>query len=58
MIKVTKVMAINNSCLNGYDNRQPKVKYYNNKVTKTKVKQDFGIMLDTEIKKLKFDYFV
>lgn len=58
MIRVTKVVAINNSCLNGYDNRQPKVKYYNNKVTKTKVKQDFGIMLDTEIKKLQIDVLV
>lgn len=58
MIRVQKVLAVNNSCLNGYDNRQPKVKYYNNKVSKTKVKQDFGIMLDAEMKKLKIDILI
>lgn len=58
MIRVQKVIAINNSCMNGYDDRLPKVKYYNNKITKTKVKQDFDIMLDTEIKKLQIDVLV
>ena len=58
MIRVQKVMAVNSGCLNGYDNRQPKVKYYNSKVIKTKVKKDFGIMLDAEIKKLKIDVLV
>ena len=39
-----------------YNNRQyrPPVKYYNNNVvTKEEIKEDFGIILDREIQKLK-----
>lgn len=59
MIKVIKISAVS-ATSNQFQKRpsEPKVKYYNNKVTKTKVKQDFGIMLDAEMKKLKIDVLV
>lgn len=34
------------------------VKYYNNKVTKEEIKEDFGIILEREIQKLKIDVLV
>ena len=43
---------------NNYYNR-PTVKYYNNNaVTKEEVKEDFGIILDREIRKLKIDVLI
>lgn len=59
MIRVMKVSAVTAST-NQFQKRQqePKIKYYNNKVTKTTVKKDFGIMLDEEISKLKVDILI
>ena len=43
-----------------YANPQYKtpIKYYNNKVTKEEIKEDFGIILEREIQKLKIDVLV
>jgi len=38
---------------------KPPIKYYNNNaVTKEEVKEDFGIILDREIQKLKIDIVI
>ena len=43
---------------NDYYNR-PTIKYYNNNaVTKEEIKEDFGIILDREIRKLKIDVLI
>lgn len=34
------------------------VKYYNHKVSKEEIKEDFGIILEREIQKLKIDVLV
>jgi len=43
-----------------YANPQYKtpIKYYNNKVTKEEIKEDFGIILEREIQKLKIDVLI
>lgn len=40
------------------DQGSPHTKYYNRKVTKEKIKEDFGIVLDAEIKKLKINILI
>ena len=54
IVKVTGVC--NSTFYNEQRNRQ--TKFYQPMVSKTKVKNDFGILLDTEIKKLHFDKII
>ena len=39
-------------------NPQPKTHYYQPQTPKEEVKKDFGLLLDAEIKSLKFEKFV
>lgn len=55
MIKVTAAAGVSSFYSK---NSQPKTKYYNNQTSKEKVKKDFDIILDKEIKKLKINILV
>lgn len=53
-----RVAAVGGS-FDHHKNPQPAhIKYYNNRVNKEKVKEDFDIILDKEISKLRVDILV
>lgn len=55
---IVKVQAVG---FTAYTNqhKEPKTKYYNMQtLTKSKVKKDFKILLDSEIEKLQFNVFI
>lgn len=54
IIKVTSIVKSNFY----NEQRERKTKFYHPQTPKFKVKKDFGIMLDTEIKRLHFDKIV
>lgn len=55
---IVRVQAVTASAYANQHNK-PRIKYYSpQEVSKTKVKKDFQIMLDTELNKLRFDAIV
>lgn len=54
---IIKVSGVNNTRFYN-EQREQKTKYYFPQTSKDTVKKDFGIMLDTEMKKLHFNKLV
>ena len=56
---ILKVTGIAESGMYNNYKERPTTKYYQTKVaTKGKIKRDFGLMLDSELKKLRVDILV
>ena len=56
IIKVTGAAEM--SLYNHLKDNQPQTHFYKPQTTKEEVKKDFGLVLDVEIKKLKFDILI
>lgn len=60
IIKVSGIIEMN--FYNNYNQRsgerQPQTKFYQPQTAKEEVKQDFGLLLDTELKRLRFDKII
>jgi hypothetical protein len=56
LVKVTGICETNFYNQNNQD--KPQTKFYEPQTQKEEVKKDFGLLLDVEIKKLKFDVYI